>query len=330
MPARYNRNPYEPDEAEELSFYYAQARKVNGATPPEHPNRRAGDYFAGIVADRRDSVDPPYTYYELATPIVVDGKPLDQRTLRMFLGRRGYERLPPSQKAYRGVSIYSRHRTETHFACGHERVKENSYVTKRGLDICRTCQMEANRAYHQARRAEARENGEQRDANSTFPDDQGNNTPEGQEEAEMPRAIADVAADINAVLEQGDIADLLLEPQEDNATSQAAEGRLRLVLKSLRQRNRKLREEKLTAVALSGRPLACEICEFDFGEVYGPRGAGYIEVHHATPLHVTGPVTTSLADLVLLCANCHRMIHRGPNWLTVSELRAQVKAEGHA
>lgn len=312
-----------------MSFYYAQARKVNGATPPDHLNRRAGDYVADIVADRRDSVDPQYTYYELATPIIVDGKPLRQRTLRMFLSRRGYEKFPPSQRAYRGVSIYSRHRTETHFACGHERVPENSYVTKRGLDICRICQMAANRAYHQARRAEARENGEQPGPIGTFTDEQGNSS-DHQEVAETPRATAEVAAvvaDINAILGQEDIADLLLEPQEDNVSAQAAEGRLRLALKSLRQRNRKLREEKLAAVLLAGHTLACEVCEFNFGEAYGPRGTGYIEVHHATPLHVTGPATTRLTDLVLLCANCHRMIHRGPNWLTVPELQARVVAQ---
>ena len=50
----------------------------------------------------------------------------------------------------------------------------------------------------------------------------------------------------------------------------------------------------------------------DFGEVYGAVGAGYIHVHHVTPLsEVTGereidPVT----DLIPVCPNCHAMLHR--------------------
>ncbi|HEX7304188.1 HNH endonuclease, partial [Lentzea sp.] len=70
--------------------------------------------------------------------------------------------------------------------------------------------------------------------------------------------------------------------------------------------------------------LACEVCGFDFESFYGERGKGFAEVHHAVPLHVTGPTTTKLDDLVVLCSNCHRMIHRGKNWMTPDELRHAV------
>jgi hypothetical protein len=33
---------------------------------------------------------------------------------------------------------------------------------------------------------------------------------------------------------------------------------------------------------------------------------------------------TKLADLHLLCANCHRMIHAGRPWLTLGQLRACI------
>ncbi|WP_376770720.1 HNH endonuclease [Lentzea indica] len=64
--------------------------------------------------------------------------------------------------------------------------------------------------------------------------------------------------------------------------------------------------------------LACEVCTFDFKQTYGDRGAGFAEIHHAVPFHVTGPIKTRLADLVVLCSNCHRMIHRGPQWFDTS------------
>ncbi|WP_233533532.1 HNH endonuclease [Kitasatospora sp. SolWspMP-SS2h] len=58
--------------------------------------------------------------------------------------------------------------------------------------------------------------------------------------------------------------------------------------------------------------------------MYGERGAGYVECHHVVPLHVAGEGTTKLADLALICANCHRMIHRKAPWPTPAELRETV------
>lgn len=67
----------------------------------------------------------------------------------------------------------------------------------------------------------------------------------------------------------------------------------------------------------------CTVCGFDFEKVYGARGRNYIEVHHIKPLHQTKETIVNPAtDLVPLCANCHRMIHRDPhNVLTPDELK---------
>jgi 5-methylcytosine-specific restriction enzyme A len=35
----------------------------------------------------------------------------------------------------------------------------------------------------------------------------------------------------------------------------------------------------------------------------------------------------TLADLALLCSNCHRMIHRTKQWLTVEELKKLVERQ---
>ena len=57
--------------------------------------------------------------------------------------------------------------------------------------------------------------------------------------------------------------------------------------------------------------LSCECCEFNFLKAYGELGRGYIECHHRTPLHTLAEETeTNLDDLALVCANCHRMLHR--------------------
>jgi 5-methylcytosine-specific restriction protein A len=94
-----------------------------------------------------------------------------------------------------------------------------------------------------------------------------------------------------------------------------------------RERNSTLRTRKIEQTKRRGLPIACEACGFDFFVTYGARGADYIECHHRTPLHVTGPVKTQTKDLALICSNCHRMIHRTRPWLTVEELRDIIRAQ---
>jgi len=98
--------------------------------------------------------------------------------------------------------------------------------------------------------------------------------------------------------------------------SSAEEGRIRQRLSIHRSRERSLRAAKIEAAiahSADGR-LHCEVpgCGFDFETVYGKLGAGFAEVHHLRALaDMDGPVETTLADLAVVCANCHRMIHLG-------------------
>jgi len=70
--------------------------------------------------------------------------------------------------------------------------------------------------------------------------------------------------------------------------------------------------------------LECEVCEFDFHKYYGARGAGFAECHHIKPLHTISVKTkTKEKDLAILCANCHRMIHKRP-FLSIEELKLTI------
>ena len=126
---------------------------------------------------------------------------------------------------------------------------------------------------------------------------------------------------IRTLIIEGDFREDNFHDTEDSTEFEAPEGRTLLSKHYRRERSVKLRTKKLAAVKASGRTIACEVCDFDFATSYGERGLEYIEVHHKMPLHVTGERTTKLEDLALLCANCHRMIHRG-KWISVEELRA--------
>ncbi len=112
-----------------------------------------------------------------------------------------------------------------------------------------------------------------------------------------------------------------------NEEDSVLEGRYLLRFHAARERNQALRQRKIRSVLARGGALACEACQFDFGQIYGDRGRGYIECHHVEPLHETGERSTSINDLALLCSNCHRVIHRKPPWPTPAQLRDIIKAQ---
>ncbi|MFF5479857.1 HNH endonuclease [Streptomyces sp. NPDC012935] len=123
----------------------------------------------------------------------------------------------------------------------------------------------------------------------------------------------------------------LISPQPDEVDDSGAtaiEGRLLARWALARERDPKLRKLKIEQVRRLRRALRCEVCGFDFARTYGDLGEGYIEVHHVTPLHISGTRETKLDDLACLCANCHRMCHKsrpGESWRTPADLREQMR-----
>jgi 5-methylcytosine-specific restriction endonuclease McrA len=67
---------------------------------------------------------------------------------------------------------------------------------------------------------------------------------------------------------------------------------------------------KVKSAAKKNNRLFCEVCEFDFEKEYKNHGKGFIECHHKTPIAKGGVRKTTIADLALVCANCHRMLHK--------------------
>ncbi|MEV6120781.1 HNH endonuclease [Streptomyces sp. NPDC052077] len=172
------------------------------------------------------------------------------------------------------------------------------------------------------------------DIATRHPDYQGKPTNDGVVDIEVlndflarPEEMAAAARLIEKGITTGGFQDLPPETaggEEDDYS--APEGRLLVRQHLNRERNRTLRKKKITAVLSKGGRLACEACGFDFEEVYGERGDGYIECHHVVPLHEAGEGRTKLSDLALICANCHRMIHRRAPWPTPGELHGLIEA----
>jgi len=136
-----------------------------------------------------------------------------------------------------------------------------------------------------------------------------------------PDKMAAIAAALRSTVTSETSAQL---PELDLNDTNADEGGLLERRHLARERNQKLRRRKIAAVRRTAGRVACEVCGFDFQHTYGERGTDFIECHHRLPLHVSGTTKTSLADLALLCSNCHRMIHRSKPWLTIEQLTALV------
>lgn len=89
------------------------------------------------------------------------------------------------------------------------------------------------------------------------------------------------------------------------------------------------RDARLRRDAIAEHGTGCMGCGFDFDTVYGPsHSRGYVEVHHCIPLADKGVRKTDpKTDLIVLCANCHRMVHRRRDvCLSLDELRAKLEA----
>ncbi len=138
----------------------------------------------------------------------------------------------------------------------------------------------------------------------------------------QPAEMHALAAAIRDAL-TSEMPDVLL-PDTDIEDPIADEGGVLMRQHLRRERDPKIRRDKITDAKKRGIPIACEVCGFDFAKTYGIRGVDYIECHHRVPLHVSGPTRTRLKDLALICSNCHRMIHRTKVWLTIDELNDLV------
>ncbi len=114
--------------------------------------------------------------------------------------------------------------------------------------------------------------------------------------------------------------ELLTEIENSDENLSFSEGKLKLVAHYARERNPeiiKLKKQK----AVANNTLHCEICEFSFLKTYNIE---FIECHHRTPISQTGETETKLEDLALVCANCHRMLHKkiDGQFLTMQQLRS--------
>jgi hypothetical protein len=133
--------------------------------------------------------------------------------------------------------------------------------------------------------------------------------------------------DVTRLIYLGRVGDGGAPPQETLTDDglEAEEGREFFRMHRMRERNRDLAQAKKHQVQRATGRLACEVCGFDFHQVYGALGRDYAQCHHTTPISQYKPgQKTRLKDLAIVCANCHCMLHRGPE-MTIQRLQRIVR-----
>lgn len=89
------------------------------------------------------------------------------------------------------------------------------------------------------------------------------------------------------------------------------------------------RNSSLRRSAVKYHQTVCKICGFDFAKKYGEHGFGYIEIHHLNPVSNLNSETTidPKTDMIAVCANCHRMLHRQKNNILTPEKLKKIILE---
>jgi hypothetical protein len=105
------------------------------------------------------------------------------------------------------------------------------------------------------------------------------------------------------------------------ATESDIEGLRYEVVTTSSQRSRKLRD-----AAMRNSNGVCAVCDTDFSALLDGRGVRVLQVHHKRMLSQRkAPSETILTDLVVVCANCHLLLHLDPKTsLSVEKLRKML------
>lgn len=95
-----------------------------------------------------------------------------------------------------------------------------------------------------------------------------------------------------------------------------AEGKTKEVVTKTYERSSKLRNAAIEHFSHNGI-ISCDCCGFEFKSFYGEKfGASCIEIHHMKPIFQYGntnfiqTVDQALRNLLPVCPNCHRVIHK--------------------
>ena len=111
-------------------------------------------------------------------------------------------------------------------------------------------------------------------------------------------------------------------PQQDQTQKTYTEGTPNQVTFTKYERNPFARK-----VCLQHYGSSCAVCDFNFEKVYGDIGKDFIHVHHLTQVAKVGKQYSvdPVNDLRPVCPNCHAMIHKRKEAISIEELKSLLR-----
>lgn len=114
----------------------------------------------------------------------------------------------------------------------------------------------------------------------------------------------------------------IVYPDEVSEKTVHIEGSVKQILVNRYERDRSARDK-----CIEHYGLKCSVCDFDFGDIYGEIGAGFIHVHHLVQIsdikqeYQIDPIK----ELRPVCPNCHAMLHKNNPPYTIEQLKSCLK-----
>lgn len=85
-------------------------------------------------------------------------------------------------------------------------------------------------------------------------------------------------------------------------------------------------------LCLQNQGYSCTVCGFNFEQVYGDIGKEFIHVHHLTQIAKIGKEynVDPMSDLRPVCPNCHAMLHRKKDGVSIEYLKSLMVTDQHS
>ena len=116
--------------------------------------------------------------------------------------------------------------------------------------------------------------------------------------------------------------ELTVFPDEVDQNVKYTEGKTKTVLVNSYERNLIARQK-----CIGHYGAFCQVCNFDFGKIYGSIGKDFIHVHHVVDIATIGNEYSvdPIKDLIPVCPNCHSMLHKKKPAYLIDELKEMMK-----
>lgn len=142
--------------------------------------------------------------------------------------------------------------------------------------------------------------------------------------------LLEVADKGNLLELSNEINELAIEQQiyidlNTTADEKLLEGIQKTIIATTYERNQKARTK-----CLNHWKYSCVVCGFDFQKTYGELGKNFIHVHHTRQISTIKEQyeVDPINDLRPICPNCHSMIHRNKEPITIEELKNLMTKNG--